>query len=108
VLSSDIIPLMGLDERVGVSGESNLIYTYCISCIKSRDGQTAIFGRWTTEMIADQRTGKKSGPALADYRNVAFTIPLFCMFLPIFKNISIRRSYQIMGVDTDTDTDTAE
>jgi hypothetical protein len=53
-------------------------------------------------MIADQRTGKNSGPALADYRNGASAIPLFCIFLPIFKNISKRRNDQIMGVDTDT------
>jgi hypothetical protein len=37
-------------------------------------GQTVIFIRWsaaqrTTKMLADQRTGKNSGPALADYRN---------------------------------------
>ncbi len=30
----------------------------------------------TTQMIADQRTGKNSGPALADYRNGASAIPL--------------------------------
>jgi hypothetical protein len=34
----------------------------------------------TIEMIADQRTGKNSGPALADYRNGAYAIPLFCIF----------------------------
>ncbi len=39
-----------------------------------KDGQTAILVHWsaaqqTTEMIADQQTGKNSGPALADYRN---------------------------------------
>ncbi len=55
-------------------------------------------------MIADQQTGKNSGPALADYRNLALAIPLFCIFWPIFKNISKRRNYQKMGVDTDTDT----
>jgi hypothetical protein len=60
-------------------------------------------------MIADQQTGKKnSGPALADYRSGASTIPLFCIFWPVFKNISKRRNYKIMGVDTNTDTDTAE
>ncbi len=36
-------------------------------------GQTAILVRWsaaqqTTEMLADQRTGKNSGPAPADYQ----------------------------------------
>jgi hypothetical protein len=55
-------------------------------------------------MIADQRNGKNSGLALADYRNGASAIPLFCIFGPIFQNISERRNYQIMGVDTD-DTD---
>jgi hypothetical protein len=59
-------------------------------------------------MIADQRTGKNSGPALADYLNGASAIPLLCIFWPIFKNISKRRNYQIMGVDTDTGTDIAE
>jgi hypothetical protein len=44
-------------------------------------------------MIAEKRTGKNSGPALADYR---------------IKKISKRRNYQIMGVDTVTDTDTEE
>jgi hypothetical protein len=45
-----------------------------------------------------------------DYRNGASAIPLFCIFWPIFLNISKRRNYQIMEVDpdTDTDTDTAE
>jgi hypothetical protein len=64
----------------------------------------------TTEMIVEQRTGKNSGPALADYRNGASAIPLFCICWPILKNISKRRNYQIMEVDpdTDTDTDTAE
>ncbi len=98
----------------------------------------------TTEMIADQQTGKNSGPALANYRNGASAIPLFCIFWPIFKNIldqrtginsgpglvnyqnraspislfcifwpifknfSKRRNDQIMGVDTNTDTDTAK
>jgi hypothetical protein len=40
----------------------------------AKGGQTAILVRWfaaqrTTEMLADQRTGKNSGPAPADYRN---------------------------------------
>jgi hypothetical protein len=40
----------------------------------NKGGQTAILVRWsaaqrTTEMLADQRTGKNSGPAPADYRN---------------------------------------
>jgi hypothetical protein len=39
-----------------------------------KGGQTAILVRWsaaqwTTEMLADQQTGKNSGPAPADYRN---------------------------------------
>jgi hypothetical protein len=54
--------------------------------------------QWTTEIIADQRTGKNSGPALANNRNGASSIPLFCIFLPIFKNVSKRRNYQIMGL----------
>jgi hypothetical protein len=58
-------------------------------------------------MIADQRTIKNSGQALADYRNGA-SIPLFCIFWHIFKNVSKRRNDQIMGVDTETDADTAE
>jgi hypothetical protein len=42
--------------------------------LESKSGQTAILVRWsaaqrTTEMLADQRTGKNSGPAPADYRN---------------------------------------
>jgi hypothetical protein len=45
---------------------------------------------------------------LADYRNGASAIPLLCIFLPILKNISKRRNYQTMGVDTDTGTDTVE
>jgi hypothetical protein len=44
-------------------------------------------------MIEDQRTGKNSGPALADYRNGAFSIPLFCIFWPILKNISDQRTF---------------
>jgi hypothetical protein len=52
----------------------------------------------TTEMKADNRTGKKSGAALADYRNGAPAIPMFCIFWPNFKNISKRINYQIMGV----------
>jgi hypothetical protein len=53
--------------------------------VESRGGQTAILVCWsagplsaaqrTTEMIADQRTGKNSRPALADYRNEASAIP---------------------------------
>jgi hypothetical protein len=39
----------------------------------------------TTEMIADQRTAKNSGSALADYRNGAFAVLLFCIFWPILK-----------------------
>jgi hypothetical protein len=40
----------------------------------SRGGQTAILVRWsaaqrTNKMLADQRTGKNSGPAPADYQN---------------------------------------
>jgi hypothetical protein len=47
----------------------------------SKGGQTAILVRWsaaqwTTEMLADQRTGKNSGPAPADYRNGASASPL--------------------------------
>jgi hypothetical protein len=60
--------------------------------------------QWTTEIIADQQTGKNTGPALADYQSGASAIPLSCIFWPIFKNISKRRNYQIMGVDTDNDT----
>ncbi len=42
--------------------------------VTGKGGQTAILVRWsavqrTTEMLADQRTGKNSGPAPADYRN---------------------------------------
>jgi hypothetical protein len=51
-------------------------------------------------MIADQQTGKTAGPALADYLNGASAIPLSCIFWPIFKNISKRKNYKIMGVDT--------
>jgi hypothetical protein len=50
----------------------------------------------TMEMIADQRTGKNSGTALADYRNGASTIPLFRIVWPIKKNISKRKNFQIM------------
>ncbi len=47
----------------------------------AKGGQTAILVRWsaaqrTTEMLADQRTGKNSGPAPADYRNLASASPL--------------------------------
>jgi hypothetical protein len=59
-------------------------------------------------MIADQWTGKNSEPALTDYRNGASGIPLFYSFWPIFQSISKRRNYQIMGVDSDIDTETAE
>jgi hypothetical protein len=46
-------------------------YTHIHIC---KGGQIAILVRWsavqrTTEMLADQRTGKNSGPAPADYRN---------------------------------------
>jgi hypothetical protein len=44
-------------------------------------------------MIADQQTGKNSGPALANYRNWACAIPLFCicfyLFLKIFQSEEI-------------------
>jgi hypothetical protein len=53
----------------------------------------------------DQRTGKNSEQALANYQNGASAIPLFCIFWPIFKNISRKINYQIVGVDIDTDTD---
>jgi hypothetical protein len=46
----------------------------------------------TTEMIADQRTGKNSGPALADYRNGASAILLFCILWPIFRNSELRHA----------------
>jgi hypothetical protein len=54
--------------------------------------------------IPGQRSSKNSGPVLANYRNRASAIPLFCIFLPIFFNLSKRRNFKIMGVDTDTDT----
>jgi hypothetical protein len=46
-----------------------------------KGGQTAILVHWsaaqrTTEMIADQQTGKNSGPVLADYRNLPSAILL--------------------------------
>ncbi len=46
-----------------------------------KGGQTAIWVRWSTaqrtnEMLADQRTGKNSGPAPADYRNWFSASPL--------------------------------
>jgi hypothetical protein len=49
-----------------------------------------------------------SGPALADYRNGASTIPLFYNFWPNFKSISKRRYYQIMGVDSNAEIETVE
>jgi hypothetical protein len=74
---------------------------FCMYCTVIRGGQTAILVRWsavrcprTTEMRADQRTGKNSGPALADYRNGASAIPLFCnlvLFLKIFQSKEIIR-----------------
>jgi hypothetical protein len=39
----------------------------------------------TTEMIAEQRTGKNSEPALADYQDGVSAIPLFSIFWPILK-----------------------
>jgi hypothetical protein len=42
----------------------------------------------TSEMIADQQTGKNSGPPLADYQNEASVIQLFgifCVILKIFR-----------------------
>jgi hypothetical protein len=39
----------------------------------------------TTEMIADQRTGKNSRPAQAHYWNWASIILLFCIFWPVLK-----------------------
>jgi hypothetical protein len=46
-----------------------------------KGGQTAILVRWSaaqrnTEMFADKRTGKNSGPAPADYQNWASASPL--------------------------------
>jgi hypothetical protein len=38
-----------------------------------------------------------------NYQNGASAFPLFCIFWPIFKNVSKRRNYQIIGVDADTD-----
>jgi hypothetical protein len=53
-----------------------------VSRLMNKGGQTAILVRWnaaqrTTKMLADQQTGKNSGPAPADYRNRASAIPLF-------------------------------
>jgi hypothetical protein len=49
--------------------------------LPTKGGQTAILVRWstaqrTTEMLADQRTGKNSEPAPANYRNGASASPL--------------------------------
>ncbi len=54
-------------------------------CIPTKGGQTDILVRWsaaqrTTEMLADQRTGKNSGPAPADYRNWASASPVLNYF----------------------------
>jgi hypothetical protein len=55
------------------------IHRYCSTYV-TKGGQTAILVRWsaaqrTTEMLADQRTEKNSGPAPADYRNWASASP---------------------------------
>ncbi len=55
-------------------------HSVCWVSVKYKGGQTAILVRWsaaqrTTEML-DQRTGKNSGPAPADYQNWASAIPL--------------------------------
>jgi hypothetical protein len=42
-------------------------------------------------MIAEQRTGKNSGPALADYRNGASAIPLFAFVGPFKKYLKEKK-----------------
>jgi hypothetical protein len=60
------------------TGNVSLSMNYLLIC---KGGQTAILVRWsaaqrTTEILADQRTGKNSGPAPADYRSWTSAIPL--------------------------------
>jgi hypothetical protein len=59
----------------------NITIFNILQCVNTKGGQTAILVCWsaaqrTTEMLADQRTGKNSGPAPADYRNGASATPL--------------------------------
>jgi hypothetical protein len=74
-----------------------------------KGGKTAIFffflvcwstAQRTTEMLADQQTGKNIGPAPADYRNWASAIPLFWI-LAYFKNFFKTEEILNNGVDTE-------
>jgi hypothetical protein len=76
---------------------------------RHQGGQTAILVHWSAaqraaEIIADQRTGKNSGPVLAhglpklSFRYSAL-LHLFGLFLKIFQR---EKYHQIMGVGTDT------
>jgi hypothetical protein len=70
----------------GYSSETLKILAFTLtwatmSVITFKGWQHAILVRWsatqrTTEMLADQRTGKNSGPAPAEYRNWASASPL--------------------------------
>jgi hypothetical protein len=82
-----------------------ILSTDCMNFRSKNIGMlTAILVRWsavqrTTEMIADQRTGKNSGPALEDYRNGASAIPLFCIFWRILKKyLKVKKSAEILGL----------
>jgi hypothetical protein len=92
------------------NGGRNIVRSVC-NCAISKAGQTAILVRWsaaqrTAEMIV-QRNGKNSGPAPADYRSWASAIPLFWIMAYFWKYFKEKKLLN-NGVDTDTDTDTAE
>jgi hypothetical protein len=85
------------------SSEASGCHIYMISLPRQRwaDHYFGPMVRWsaaqrTTEMIAEQRTGKNT--------KVSFRYSAVRHFLAYLKNISKRRNYQIMGVDTDTNT----
>jgi hypothetical protein len=59
-------------------------------------------------MIADPQTGKNSGPVPADLPKLSFRYSAVLNFGPFLKIFKREENYQIIGVGTDTDTDTAE
>jgi hypothetical protein len=88
-----------------------LVVTVTGSEARMYGGQIEVLVHWSAvrcpadyqnTVIADQRSGKNSRPALADLPKWSFCYSAVLIFWRIFKNISKRRNYQIVGVDTDT------
>ncbi len=75
------LPRIALMNPIGKRGGLPRLLSISVRWLLPKGGQTAILVRWSaaqrnTEMVADQRTGKNSGLAPADYRNWASASPL--------------------------------